>query len=374
MALASVALASCVKNEISAPELEGVKIGFAAPVMYSSVDTRANVYGEIGTTGTTSAYPEDESFMIFAVQHEGALTSWDDATEAEFNGQEISHDSNLGAWVPKNSVTGSYYYWPTGKLMSFAAVSPADLEVDGCNPKYDANGLMLENFVINDDPANQYDLLFSKRATDKSADDMIQSSSYYSGISIEFKHALTSIHFAISKEEGVTDDIALTKIELVNAVNKGSFNENITDETEYASKPTWEVSNDAEDIQNYVAFSGKVVFPTEQKLVSVIAANDADSDDENEKSHALLLLPQALTDNIDLEVSYTVKSNGTSSEFKKIVNLNAYPAGNPITKWEIGKRYTYRLIYGKASQKQDVISFSPSVEGWVDATTIDIVL
>ena len=271
IALAGFAFASCVKNEVATPESEGVKIGFASPVMYSNVNTKANFYGEI----SNNTYPEDESFKIFAVQHTGDLVSWANAAACEFNGQNISYDPNLGAWAPKNTVSGSYYYWPAGQLLSFAAVSPADLGLgESCQPEYSATGLEIENFVVNDSPAMQYDLLFSKRAVNMASSNMIDEEDYYSGIPIEFKHALTSINFAIKKDADILDEVLLKKIEVVNAKNKGSFSEKITNETAYASSPEWNVSTEASDVQDYVAFSGSVAFPTQHTSVSTLDADN----------------------------------------------------------------------------------------------------
>ena len=105
VALAGVALAGCVKNAVEAPATKQVKIGFASPVLYSNVDTKASVYGEIGShmyggTGTVYTYPREESFQIFAVEHSGNLTSWGAATPTEFDGDAISYNKSLDAWAP----------------------------------------------------------------------------------------------------------------------------------------------------------------------------------------------------------------------------------------------------------------------------------
>lgn len=362
MTLACVALSSCVKNEISTPGQKGVRIGFASPVMYSTVDTKANFYGEIGShkyegSATTYTYPQSEDFKIFAVQHVGNLVSWDEATACEFNGQDISYDPSLDAWAPKNPENGSYYYWPTGYLLSFAALSPADLEQGAdCRVSYSEAGLEIENFEISDSPAGQFDLLFSKRTVNTSSTTMLDDPNYYSGIRIDFKHALTSIHFAIQKQPEVAEDVVLTGIELVNVKKKGSFSENIADDTPYASDPEWNLDDETAD---YVPFSGEMAFLEQQ----------------GQLPKSLLLMPQDLTDDVELHISYTVVSQQNNiTKFTKVVKLNTYPSGNPVTKWQIGSRYVYNIVYGTASQKHDVIFFSPSTEGWVNASTIEIVL
>ena len=156
VALAGVALASCVKNEVEAPATQQVKIGFSAPVLYSNVDTKATVYGEIGShkyegTDVVYSYPREEKFMIFAVEHSGNLTAWDDATHTEFNGSAISYNRSLDAWAPLKA-DGGFYYWPDNMQLSFAAMSPAELDVTGAATAYSSTGLEITDFVVADDP------------------------------------------------------------------------------------------------------------------------------------------------------------------------------------------------------------------------------
>lgn len=371
MAMAGLALAGCVSEDVSDVKQkdEKVKIAFESPVLYNNVDSRAVVYGEIGShkyDGTESvySYPREELFKIFAVEHVGNLESWASAQECEFNKQNIAWDSSLDAWAPKKS-GGGFYYWPDGELLSFAAVSPAELELTGVEPTYSHTGLEIQNFAVASEPAKQYDLLFSKRTVNHSASDMREGADYYSGIPIEFQHALTSIHFSLKKEGNVTETVTLRKIELKNAKYKGTFKENITNETEYASNPNW---TPTEETANYVSFSGEVEFPWTAQYVSSLAAADGKEDDDI--SHPLLLLPQVLTDDTVVEISYTVGEEPKT----KTVKLNQYPSGAPITSWEIGTRYTYRLYYGKASEIQDIIYFSPSTDDWGEGGIIEVLL
>lgn len=375
--LAGAALVGCVKNEQAVRQDNRVKVGFNTPVLYSNLDTRANVHGEIGTytypgTGTTQyTYPREESFTIFAVQHVGNLTSWDDAEATEFNGQGISWNNSLDAWAPLKG-DGGFYYWPDGKLLSFAAVSPADLNLTGVTPTYTSTGLLIEDFVVNDDPQWQYDLLYSERAVNKSAIDLREGANYYSGVSILFQHALTSIHFSLKTDADVTEEVVLTSIKLKNAKNKGTFNENITNETAYASEPEWTPSEDR-STADYVSFSGKVTFPLQAQYVSSIAAQDTDEDGEEDVSHSLLVMPQELDDDVVVEIKYLV---GEEQKTKDI-QLNEYPKGSgltPITEWAVGTRYTYRLYYSSDSEKKDIIFFSPETDSWTDAEIIEVLL
>lgn len=364
VALAGVALAGCVKNEIETPQDKDVKIGFATPVLYQNVGTKATVYGEIGShkydgTETIYTYPRDEKFMIFAVEHVGNLTSWDNGNPTGFNNTAISYDSDLDAWAPMSNE--GYYYWPDGKMLSFAAMSPAELDVPGATVNYDSQGLTITNFNIADDPAKQYDLLYSDRAANMTSANMVNGADYYSGIPITFNHALASIHFSLKKD--VDETVTLLKIELKNAKNKGTFMENITNEIAFESNPEWQISSEATDIDNYTSFTGEVLFPKNPQYVSSIAAADGPDTDE---SYPLLLMPQTLTDDVIVTVTYKV---GTGEPKNRDVILKNY-----TPEWAIGTKYTYRLVYSESAHAQDIIYFSPGTSNWAEGGIIEVLL
>ena len=105
--------------------------------------------------------------------------------------------------------------------MSFAASSPANLNVNGVNRTYGKNGVTISDFEVNADPANQYDLLFSAREINKTDEDMRHEASYYSGIPLKFYHALSSIRFSLSNTSSAL--VKLTGIKLVGVKYKGTF-------------------------------------------------------------------------------------------------------------------------------------------------------
>lgn len=373
--LAGVALASCVKNEVADHELNKRVISFDSPVLYTNQETKANVYGEIGShqyegSSVIYTYPREESFVIYAVEHAGNLSTWDSATKAEFNGQAIIYDSRLDAWAPKKS--GAYYYWPEDALMSFAAYSPADLDVAGANVTYGSAGLKIEGFEVNPDPAHQYDLLYAKRSVNKSAESMGIGAAYYSGIPIQFQHALSSIHFSLLTDNSVTQKVTLTKIEVLNAKYQGTFEEMITNEVVYASSPKWTPVAGAGNMANYTPFTGSVEFPYTAQYVSALAAKDDDSiDGITDNSHPLLLMPQDLSDDVKIKIYYTVGSEPKT----KTIQVNQYPkGGSAITKWEPGTMYTYRMYYSASSEKKDIIYFAPETAPWATAEIIEIAL
>ena len=382
VALVGILLASCAKEDFNETKTNDKVIAFDSPVVYSNVGTKANVHGEIGSytyTGTAGVYtyPREENFKIFAVRHNGNLTNWESATPCAFNGQVLSYDSNVDSWAPKQG-DGTYFYWPDTEKMSFAAISPANLESvnSSVTPIYGNEGLSISDFIIPSDPAIHFDLMFSKRAANRTAANMNHTADAYSGIPLEFQHALTSVHFSLKKDNTVTETITLLSISLKNAKNKGTFTENIdegSDASEYVIgdkgnvEPSWNVNPTSKEA-SYCAFAGEVAFPIEAQYVSALAAADGTAD--GDISHPLLVMPQVLADDVVLEVVYKVDTQTKT----KTIQLNTFPALTPIVEWNLGYRYTYRLLYSKDTEKKDIITFSPSSEGWVDGGIIEVKL
>ena len=395
MAMAGVALAGCVNDvaDVAQKEQEKVKIAFESPVMYNNnSESRAKVFGEIGTYkyGTsTYSYPRTEDFQIYAIQHTGDFEGWDadnvGKKEGEtdvnggpvgFNDTKISWDEQLDGWVPFK-LGGGFYYWPdaTTTKMSFAACSPAVLDVSGATRTYGATGLTINDFQIAADASKQYDLLFSKRSLNMVSTQMNHVAGKYSGIPIQFQHALSSISFSVFNKS--SEELILTKVTVYGTEYKGAFNENINNEqngyiTEGTDKnvnPKWTNSTERVAQNNaYVAFQGAVIFPTgNAQYVADIAAEDTDAAGENEICNMLLLLPQTLTNDIKIHVEYTVNGHPASKTVSVLGAKNTVDESVTVNSWEVGTRYTYRLYYSAASADKDRNYFAPSTDEWNDA-------
>lgn len=375
-------MSSCVSDQMnSAGEVTGpVKLTFDSPVLTSNSGTRANYYGEVGNhtyegSSTVYTYPKEEDFTIYAVQHDGDFAGWTSATPHEINNTTVRFDQSVDGWAPKTAAN-EYYYWPAGK-MSFAASSPADLELPGADRTYGANGLTITDFEIQNDAAKQYDLLFSTRTINKTSADMIQGASYYSGIPIQFQHALSSVRFSIKNETDA--DVVLKEIKVYGVKYKGDFAENLAENTSDYSQyvrgdnvnPEWTLDSDIIDEANgYEGFHGSVTFPISAQYVASLAASDTDAADENEESHQLLLMPQTLSDDACVKVTYTVNGH----QHSKIAKFNEWKdtSNNDVDAWQMGVRYTYRLVYSQGTADKDKIYFSPSTDQWVEHDVIVI--
>ena len=376
---AGMAFASCVSDQTVGEQgvKEPAKLTFSSPLMQSNGSTRANFYGEIGDhmysgSSTIYHYPKEEDFVIYAVQHTGDFAGWASATPHEINGQTVKYDLNVDGWAPKTT-EGGYYYWPAGK-MSFAASSPAELEC-GATRTYDEKGVTISNFTVNANAEKHYDLLYSTRTLNQTAELMRDAAAYYSGIPIDFKHALSSVRFSIKNESEA--NVFLKSIKVYGVKYKGTFTENLTESaTDYSQSkqvPSWDVDDElVASTAPYVGFQGSVQFQQAPYYVAQLAADDTDAPDENEKCNQLLLMPQTLTDAATVVVTYTV--NGSERSKTALLKNGIDIESNPVTAWQSGIRYTYRLVYGKAAANQDRIYFAPGAEEWTDHAIVVIEL
>jgi hypothetical protein len=271
--------------------------------------------------------------------------------------------------------------------MAFAAVSPADLTVEGqtginegVEPVYTADGLKIENFQVMPESAKQYDLMFSRRIVDQTAENMNHGADAYSGIPIEFQHALSSIRFSVQNTS--TAEVIITKIELRGVKDIGTFTEIIDpDNGTYIRgeggnvTAGWSGQTASSEDLVYQAFTGSIKAPYEAQYISVLL----DTTHQGYQSyntgtfHQLLLLPQAIGENIKAYVEYTIDGvlNTKTVDLKDALKIATAGAddvtGDKLTAWEMGYRYTYRLWYSENSADKDRIYFAPSSEGWHDA-------
>lgn len=366
-AIAGVALASCTKNEVNTPAEKG-KISFATPVV--SAVTKAPVAGEINPS---DKYPTDEEFNVFAVHHTGKYASAAETTLYMEDVQVKYGSATANYWAPEHVDGGVAYYWPENadSYLTFAGYSPS--ETTGTIDWTAANGFTLTDFIVADETKNQYDLMFSRRTFDKQNS---TGGTSYSGVDINFEHALSSIVFKAKRaEEYAGTTIKLYSITILNAYDKGKFEQGLADDNTnnyQTGYPKWTPGTGE---SNYIVY--KPATATSIEFDEEYTAID----------NAVILLPQVFkhetttvvdgvsttsSSEVSIKVEYSIQT-ATGEEIKqeKIVSLETGnnngqfkdDKGNAISAWEIGKRYTYTISFGL-----DKIYFSPEVEAWTDVT------
>ena len=331
-----VALFSCTKVEVRAPQIDQKEVCFNEPV----VSNLTKATGEI-----TGPYPPGESFGVFCIQHSDEFTEWS-AGSTYINGGEFRYNGSLNGWA--GYPVG--YYFPMSGYLSFAAYSPFRAHsTETPQPpgtghiSYGADGLTITHFSIPEVPAEQYDLMFSERIYKRQSS--TGAGEGYEGMDLKFQHALSSIKFNVQKKEAYDgDEVKLTGIRLGKVQYKGSFAESITNEkpADFEHNPTWDLTDDLHD--SYTVFSGSL--PVTQYGLN----------NYHEIGQGLILMPQVLTTNWDAYI--TVDYSVNSTEMTATVRLHEL-----TDKWEMGKRYTYNIIL-----QYDKITFGPTADGagWGD--------
>lgn len=351
-AIASVAFASCVKNDPAPSVTEQHEITFAAPVVATTTKAEVELLNKYPTTGT---------FGVFALYYAAKFTGYD-AKAVYMTDVEATHGTydGKGAW----STAG--YYWPkNGGKLTFAAYSP----YDNTNVKasHDDSGIHFDDYVVALD-AN-VDLMFSDRAYNKTKADQGTNADNYYGVDLVFNHALSAVKFMVNTTSQLQTDgyeFVIQKIELLNINNKGDFNQGLTayvDGTnEEPTTPPADVADWtlADSELNYTAYDNATgISVTETTAVSTISV------DATNKYANLILMPQELSANNAAQIKVTYKyrhSKMATGEYVKdnVVTTNLSVAG--CDTWLRGKRYVYTL-----TMDLDKIYFAPRIEDWVDS-------
>lgn len=360
--VASVALAGCTRNESVKFETPDTPISFTA---ISSPITKT-VYGEL-----PAAYSTSESFVAFAGWADPTYTS----TVTEFfpaAGIECQYDATLYCWKPT-----TVYYWPKTGSLTFEAYSPAVASTYATHSW--AAGIGFNDFVVPSTIATQYDLMYSDRVFDKTRagytvtdtghsnayDDEDDSGDYkYNGVNLMFNHILSSIRFLVKTKADYSTNatFTLTGLTINNAFEKGDFTEGVTTaapEVSFAKTPGWSGQEDEQNYTIVTAGSQAIVYNGGTALP---LTNDPD----------IILLPQALAhspNDVTVTVNYTIAQNGGAAlaQTATIVLKNLKDtSANTVNEWELGKRYTYTIVFGL-----EEIYFDPAVSNWTDVTMAD---
>ena len=346
VAVSAIALTSCVNEEnFEGPKPQAQVMRFDAPVMKQ---TRANVMGEI----QGHLYDKAEYFKVFCKIYEGTFTGWESATDyfktegdvAKNEGGESSY------WA-----TESEYYWPEAQHnLAFAAYSPAVLTTAPTSIEHTEEGLQIKGFQTEANANSQYDLMYSDRVIDRN-----RTNNGSGAVPLIFRHALSSIVFSSEKEDDKADYTITDAILTGSFVQKADFNQNITTADDLKGTALWENPAAATDATYEPEFTAFNVTTTPTKFT--------------EKASALLLIPQVVPANAAVKITYTkkvTKGDGTINTTNNTATIKLsdfrQAGGEEITKWEMGKRYIYRISFGQNKK----IYFEPKTEDWVEVPTL----
>ena len=384
-AMASVALVSCVKNEPAMPVAQQDEISFESPLM--AVPVRA--------VAEKTAFAQADKFTVWGYF---SATAYDDNLgDIYMNDVDCVKNGDRTNWHAESGK----YYWPANGYLNFVACAPNDaaFAVQTNTPSVSATAgvISIVNYEV---PATaNEDLLVSERSyncTKTLADANTTANPWNNGATLTFKHVLSSIVFKVKSAEDyagaspIATVLQVTGVK-INGVNyKGNFNQ-IYDTEDLPqmdfTKDMW--TEVPADVTNYTAFTSTtaasaalngvytdVQANTEGSAIPLsttakwVMNNGADR--VNNKTD-LIVLPQAIPANAEVEVTYTIWNTtmgestlphaAQTAKAKLWKTVDEVTTG--ITKWEAGKRYIYTITVSL-----DEITLDPEVAAWDAGTEV----
>ena len=342
-AVAGLTLTSCSQEELSVPNAENNEITFALPVVGKNTRAVTEVGAEYGTGYTFGVWAK--------YNNTGAATSWTagqfyiGTDAADDHGVEAAYKSSVNGWA-----FATPYYWPKNGDLSFIAYSPYSV---ADKATVTGEGIQFTGYTVGD--AADVDLLFSEVSRNKTKAD-VNTAAPYSGIDVQFKHALSSVRFAVkTKEAYAGTTIKVKKIEVLNAYSVGNFNQGLADNATAVTAVDNACWDDHATERSYTAFTGDITVAYAAKYVHNGSAN------ASENTTDLILLPQALVhtgaNTVTVKVTYTI----TSPSGNVLEQVTTLPLSGD---WFRGNRYTYTVVFGL-----DEIYLDPTVDTWSDVTS-----
>ena len=356
---AVAALAACSKNEV-VPAVSGENVEISYKV---APRTKAD----------PQAFDTKNVFASWAY-YLPAGKSWEtDSKEAQIyfgeesaHGVEISYDKDKNVW--KNQTTS--YYWPKeGKLTFFAYSLNSDFLTDKfgtdthfyCTKNESQYGIC---GALNLDTHPNTDFLVADIAADKTANKEVYK---FNGVPTLFKHKLSRVKFAVKKKADYANTtITLNSITFKKLVYGMIYTQFMNDAAKGIITDYIVPGTDRNKEQEYTKTDFEVSSSTAFDPVP----------DNNEVRY--IYIPQDFKNVEDadkiatIEVKYTVTlkkgtsetDKGISETYTKTLNVK-----DIFDSWEIGKRYTFNLIFSL-----DEIKWAPAVGDWEDEIkNIDVV-
>ena len=324
-AMASVALASCVKNEPVATPEQGDAITFDVPVV--GVPTKV---AEL--TGTD--YPTDRPFHVYAY-HTEASTAYAGTGVKYMDAVAEYQSADPVCYSPGN------YYWPKTGDLSFFAYSPSSVSAT------ENAGTITFDYTVDTDPTKHVDLLYSDWAIDQTSGDNAEDVGTYAykGIQLAFNHAMSVVKFNFKGTSAdVAANIQITSVLLQNVFTNGT----LTCDYDADPKAAW----DDQDVKG----NFNLLKTTPYQLTAANSVIDTDI-------YNLILLPQALPADAKLVVEYQIKNplGGWIDQDAVEILLNTAKVGDAaLQTWNMNTKYTYNVVFDL-----NKVYFAPTVVDYI---------
>lgn len=340
-------------------------ISFETPVMSRAINTKSVISG--------TDYPKDVPFIVYAFKHDvpyfDPRIGVDSFLHYYFYNLSspgiytdiVSYNDEANIWY-----TSQHYLWPNKSYLTFMAASPAYTSNSNHFTYHFVTYGNSSHIVLDPDAGQQDDFLFSEMVFDKKENDGVAGSEHF-GVQLAFHHALSQIAISARlyrnlQNEG--DYFKLTSVELVDARNKGYFEQRCSDKNDPLGVITWDVTKDY-TVNEFCTF-GNIVKNPELEL-------NTTSNFEN--YHPILVVPYSFGDverEPYLNISYEYEINGehrnnTIKKYLSDLNFSDGAGGTyTIDELKYGYKYNINLVL---SMNTDEIFFYPSIYDWDEVSS-----
>lgn len=343
-AMASVALVSCVKNEVIPVNEEGQEITF----MTSPV-TKADPSFSISNKFISYAYllKGTDATVDWSTTNAGTSTPY---IENKLIKYHAASGTSSAKWAHESDV----YYWPKDKYSQLTFFAWADGTADPAGTGKvaatcsNSTGVKFENYDITETANKNRDIMVAKIAANKKANETATGGTWADGVPTVFQHILSSFDTEIKLNGTYTGvKFYLKSIDLLNVDTKNTYTQGV-DATKEPKSTGWGTPSQAKDVSIYSG-TMEVNSTSEQNIV---------------ETGYTILMPQTFAASAEkIKIVYDVVTHyagtevtETVTEVKDLVDL--YTSG-----WAAGTAYTLTITLGL-----NQILWDPSVVAW-DTTT-----
>ena len=331
-AIASITLASCVKNEMEVVDNDDQEITFQTVTGNTG---RAAIIG--------SNYPVDASFGTWARY---TSVDWDYGVPS----QEYITNKKVTFQTPNWKVDGLIYYWPKNGKLSFFSYSP--FEANGGMDYIDASGIIATDYTVLD--AADEDFMIAdvmKNQTGNVDTDKV----LYDGVKTVFRHKLTKIGFSLKTDiESARATIVVKKVEIMGVNNKGTY---------VQKDDIWTLASSPASIADYTAYDNST---------GITLTDSYQNTNGSEEKKDLMLLPQTksqMGDDALIKISYTLTLKNDGSDVVENVVVTTKLNGTSFPDWSMNKHITYQITIGL-----DEVLWDPNVNDWDSESTPGITI
>ena len=313
--------ASCSKTEIDTPDETPVEIGFKA---VTNQATKADPELTGASLGT------DNSYVIYAAASADGSPKYFDPAATSYGGQLFAYFPDGAKWYPASgsgSYTKQHIYWPFGGVkVDFLAYALTPDAKDALSPTFHADTHAREFTIANwDTSTNKFDVMYAV------ANGCVPGTD--GNVALAFKHAQALLAFTAKKSATTTVDLTINKITIKDLEYAGTLK---VDNYRANLKAGWTIS--AHGDRDLAAADG-VTFP-------YTLASTTNPSDPGPQITTNLLIPEQAAKKIVINYSMGGKT------FDYELNI-------PRIMWEMGKKYTFNLVFSAAE-----ITFTTSVDDW----------